>query len=129
MGSLRDRHQHDVHDADSAHDERYDGNRRDHQLHRGGGLVDGLHDAVAAVRVEILAAVALREQFRDALFGNLIGDSVFDPHGDGIEMLLPQQSVHGGAVRYPDLKVRTAGHGAVLLLGDADNPAGELADE
>ena len=79
---LRDRYQHDVHDADAADNERHGRNRREEALHGRGRLSDRLRNLGGTSQVEVVVdagaeVVALAQQGRDVSLSLIDDDPQF----------------------------------------------------
>ena len=89
-------------------------------------LFDGLANGVEVGNIKVLDAVALGQEFNDALLGHRTCYAVGNPHRDVFQVLLAGYPGHRGAVGDPEIEGVVIAEVGVLLLGNADDAAGDL---
>ena len=123
------RHQHDVHDADAADDERYAANRREQKTH---GLREGLGRFYDQVRVgdnEVLASMPPFQQFDNLQLRQALGLIFAKPHFDPVQIIPSGQTRVGCGVGDQNIESLGSRHLQHRISPDhADDDAGQLPD-
>src|SRR5204863_6503713 len=101
--ALRHAHEHDVHNANAAHDQRDEGDRKEQHSHYLLGRGHGIHDFLLVANVKIVLAtlsdpVALPEQVDDLLLGAQEHAGVLGLHIDAAQGGCPGHALHGARV-------------------------------
>ncbi len=127
--ALGDRHQHDVHHADPADDQRDHRDGGDQQRQDLGGALDGAADVVGVEDEEVLAVVALRQETRDRLLGNIGRGGIADADADAAQRSVSEKTRLHRGVGQIDRGIGAGTETALLRAGDADDAAGHAPDQ
>jgi hypothetical protein len=128
-GALGHRHQHDVHHADAADQQRDGGDGADQQGHRARGLLDGLADLGAVAEEEVLGAVAQGQQAGDRFLRRIHRRVVVHAHGDAGHVALAEHARHHRGVGHPHAEAGAATEAEALALGHADHACRHVAEQ